>query len=366
MTQLEDRVRAQLHETAQVVEPAPLLERLDRAARAARRRHRVGQVAVAAAAAGAVAAGTLVVTHLDRPSIIEPTVHPPKVFRLSGATVDAPGRALIAVFTAQTADTARTGGEVATAHVQPVTGGPAVSLSTSDRVPGAVNQQLSHDGNIVVRESSAGGSARVEIVNLSTGAREDLGDLRGYCPRLSPDNRTLVSEETIVDRIAFIDARTGETLTGGRSVGNMDRDCVGQGWSPDGQRFAFGGRDGTLLMDDRGRVVGRIPGRVAVNSDMSWAPDGRSILLYDRGAGRYVVGDVNDGSETVLQRPADAIRPMGWAGSRIVWLVGHPGDQRLVSTDRSGADPRQWMRLDIGGRPVESVQWSRALTGHAG
>jgi hypothetical protein len=118
-------------------------------------------------------------------------------------------------------------------------------------------------------------------------------------------------------------------------------------------------------MDDRGRTVVRLPGRVAVNSGMSWAPDGRSILLYDRAGGRYVVRDVTSGVESDLQRPPDAVRPMGWAGSRVVWLVGPPGDQRLVSTDRSGADPQPWMRLDIGDRPVESVQWSRDLGGTA-
>ena len=364
MTPVEDLLRSTLHDLADEAYAAPFLLRLDAASDRTTRRRRV-LVPVAAALAAVVAVGSVLVLRTDRASIVEPTVHPPKVFRLSGATVDAPGRALIAVFTAQTVDTVQSSGRVATAHVQPAAGGPAVSLSTSDRVPGAINQQLSRDGTRVVRESSAGGSARVEIVNLATGAREDLGDLRGYCPQLSPDHRTLVAEETIVDRLAFVDARTGEPLHGGRSVGAMDRDCVGQGWSPDGQLLAFGARDASVLMDDRGRTVSRIPGRVAVNSAMSWAPDGRSILLYDA-AGRYVVRDVITGSESVLRRPtADALRPMGWAGSRVVWLAGQPGAQRLVSTDRAGAEPRPWMRLDIGDRPVESVQWSQALTGRA-
>jgi hypothetical protein len=87
--------------------------------------------------------------------------------------------------------------------------------------------------------------------------------------------------------------------------------------------------------------------------------------MYDWKAERFVVRDVTDGSETVLRMPPGALRPLGWAGSRVVWLVGQPGDQRLVTTDQTGAEPRPWMLLDIGQRAVETVGWSSELSGRA-
>jgi hypothetical protein len=87
--------------------------------------------------------------------------------------------------------------------------------------------------------------------------------------------------------------------------------------------------------------------------------------MYHQPSGRFVVARVDGEPESVLAAPRSGGRPLGWAGTRIVWLVGPPGNQRLVTTDRTGADLQPWTRLEIGDRSVASVQWSRALTGRA-
>jgi hypothetical protein len=98
------------------------------------------------------------------------------------------------------------------------------------------------------------------------------------------------------------------------------------------------------------------------NDSMSWSPDNRMILGYDQKALAYVIVPVGDGAPSVLPPPPDGLRPLGWAGSRVVWLAGGPGQQNLVTTDQRGGSPREWMRLAIDD-PVESVTWSRELSG---
>ena len=70
-----------------------------------------------------------------------------------------------------------------------------------------------------------------------------------------------------------------------------------------------------------------------------------------------------DRTPTVLRAPADAVRPLGWSGSRIVWLTGATGSQRLVLADEESHHVETWMRFDVGAVPVEDVTWSTDLTG---
>ena len=121
--------------------------------------------------------------------------------------------------------------------------------------------------------------------------------------------------------------------------------------------------NGSLIVDRRGRPLSRIHGRYVVNGSMSWSPDGRRLLLYDKKSGRFVSRDVADGIEDALHRPAGATRPLGWAGSRIVWHAGAVEAQRLVTTD-DRARPQLWTRLDTNGMPVESITWSAASAGN--
>ena len=209
----------------------------------------------------------------------------------------------------------------------------------------------------MIRQSGEAADPRLEIVTLQTGSINELGGRVGYCPQLSPDNRTIAIGNTS-GRLELLDARSGETLLRGGLVGEV---CAAVGWSPDGRLLV--NDDGSTVIDAHGRPVTQLRHRLAVNSGMSWSPDGRSILLYSRDTGRYSIRDVANGSESFLQLPPGALRPLGWAGDRVVWLAGRAGDQSLISTDVTGTDPRPWMRVDAGDRPIETVQWSRDLSG---
>lgn len=359
MTALENRVRVTLREMSAEAQPVDFLLRLDGApARTGRNGHlRLLAAAAVVAVIAVVVAATLVVTRPERSGLVEPVERPPQVFRLSGETAIAPGRAQLVVYSAQLSE-----GQ-GTAHVQSSTAGRSTTLATTEWVPAVYSQQLSQDGTRVIRQYNFSGDPRLEIVNLATGSTNRLGGYLGYCPRLSPDNRTVAVFGYDAKGMVFLDARTGRVLPSSPRGLDPEADCPGMGWSPDGTLFVAGGRKGSVVVDEAGRRVQRIPDRSAVNSAMSWAPDGQSILMYDWKAARNVIRDLADGSETVLDRPAGAVRPLGWAGSKVVWLVGQPGDQRLVTTDRTGADRRPWMRLDVGRLAVETVEWSSDLSG---
>lgn len=369
---IEDRLRSMLRDRADAVRPSPPPVGLGhKASAAARRRLVLGAVASVVAVAAAV--GAVALLREPRPNFIEPVRLPPKIFELSESVTPSPGRALVAVFPAlgqgeEFAEIART------PHLQPVNGGPTVVLATTDLDPLPYSQHLSWDGTRVMRQYAPGEGNRLEIVNLETGEIDRLDGRTGFCPTLSPDNRTVAIEDSD-GRISMVDARTGRLLRRGPRISEP---CSGIGWSPNGQFLVIpvpkvvqpqsdtdviaAGAD-SLLLDRQGRAVARLPGSVGVNASMSWAPDGHSLLLFNRASGRFVIRDVTTGSESTLAPVAEAARPMGWAGSRVVWLVGQSGELRLITTDRTGKDWRPWMRLDAGDRAIESVQWSLALSG---
>ena len=149
--------------------------------------------------------------------------------------------------------------------------------------------------------------------------------------------------------------------------------CAGGiGWSPDGALLAIGRPahlepatvDGTRVVTAAGRTVTDLPGHL-VNGSMSWAPDGLTLLLYTPRDGRYAIGRLDGSAPAPLDAPRDAVAAVGYAGTKVVWLLGGAGDQRLVTTDTEGGDPGPWVRLDVGDLPVASIQWSRDLSGTA-
>jgi hypothetical protein len=117
------------------------------------------------------------------------------------------------------------------------------------------------------------------------------------------------------------------------------------------------------VLDHRGNLRARLPDTSMVNGSQSWTPDSRSLIVYEKQGPTFSVRHLDGAAPTVLRAPADAVRPLGWAGSRIVWLTGAPGSQRLVLTDEESQHAETWMRFDVGAAPVESVTWSTDLTG---
>lgn len=358
MTHLENRLRATLRELADEARPAPLLDRLDRDHRHVVRRHRLALVAAAAAVATTLAAGSLVVMRLDRPSIVEPVERPPKVFRLSGTASMSPGRSLLAV----TLTPVRQADDKP-AYLLPAGGDDGVRLPDTTVVPRAWTQHLSADGTRYVRQQDAGAEPRLEIVDLRTGQSDDLGGTRGYCPELSPDNSRLAYYSNGAARV--LDVRDRSSRSVHRVTLTLQFPCGGLAWSPDGELLAVRANTGTVLLDRDGKVVLRFPQQAVTNGSMSWSPDGRLILFYDRVSGSYALESVDGGPARTLVNPAAAIEPIGWLGRRIAWLTGPPGEQTLVATEQDGTDARTWMRFDVGDRQVEAVQWSRDLAGRA-
>lgn len=368
MRHLEDQVRDVLREMADEATPVHLLGRLDSTRH--RRRPPLRRRTIAAVAATVLAAlvtASLLLLRSDRPSIVEPVEHPPKVVRLSDASSTAPGRSVLAV--------RLNGGQLVppAAYLLPVNRTAAVLLSLSRSVPFAwedgfvASERLSADGTRLVRRSNKHNNHddRLEVVNLVTGRSDFLGGFQGYCPELSPDNRTVAVYTSQGHDVSLVDVRTRSSTVLHRFDYAYADDVCGVGWSPDGTRLALRDATGTIVLDRTGHVVRRIPG-VPTNGSMSWSPDGRSLLVYEPRAGRFVTVPLAGGPSTTLRTPADALKPLGWAGSRIVWLAGQPGDQSLVSSDQHGGDARTWTRLDVGDRGVEDVSWSKALGGGPG
>jgi Tol biopolymer transport system component len=211
----------------------------------------------------------------------------------------------------------------------------------------------------------------LEILDLRTGGRDHLNGIVGYCPRLSPDHRTVAAwtPDDAPDPLVLVDVATRsvrEVPQASRPQTSSIGGCTTVGWSPDGTRLAMPAGEGGCVVDLQGHVVASLPNRSIVNGAQSWSPDGRRLLLYVRSEGQFVVHTLSTGAETSLGDVRLVTSPVGWAGPRVVWLAGSPGDQRLVTTDVHGGDERLWTRFDIGDRAVQSISWSGQLAGQDG
>jgi hypothetical protein len=376
MTDMETRARELFAEVAVEMPSAPLLARLDRRGSALRWRRRLLAAGTVATVAAAAVGAALVVTHFDGPpQVPQPADRPPKVLRLSGLTSDQPGRArMLVTFTIPAG--AIPGGTKEPTFVVPADAAAAVKLPLDTFMPDAFSQALSADGTRLVRQRARKVlHPRLAIQDLRSGRWNRLGNAFGTLPELSPDNRTLA---VFADGgVRLLDVRSGRApfVRGVRYTTPAEAQSIGMGidptvpagaglgWSPDGERLAIALASGIRVVDTSGTTVRRFSAPSLANGSMSWSPDGRSLLAYDRLHGSFLLLDIDGEPSTRLAPPEDAVRPFGWAGDRIVWLAGDPGKQRLVTTDRNGADEHTWMRFDVGNRAVKTVTWSRALSG---
>lgn len=359
-TPIEDRLRDTLLARADQVRPSPPPVGLAGRAAAAAHRRRLLAAAVAVTVAVVVAIGAIGLLRNPGPEYIEPIVRPPKVFKLTEAETSRPGRSLVAVLPTDPSSAGGTGRR--TMQLRPAASNPVRALATTDWLGDAYSQHLSWDGTRVIRQSDEAADPRLEIVNLEAGTSSRVGGRRGYCPTLSPDNR-IIAMVSFDGHLTLVDSRNGQIIWQGFSIADT---CAGMGWSPDGNLLTVPGPDSktNFVLNARGHIVARLGAVQAVNANMSWSPDGRSLLAYDRVAGGFLIKDVlNDTETAILATPPDALRPLGWAGARVVWLTGKPGDYRLVSTDLSGADQQPWMRIDAGDRTIQTVQWSWDISG---
>ncbi|MGZ4591501.1 MAG: hypothetical protein ACXV2I_12020 [Actinomycetes bacterium] len=361
MTQTDDRIRELLHGLAEDVRPAPFLARLDRQSAALRRRRRLVAAATAAAVAVAAVAGGLLIGRSSRAAEHLPSDRPPKVFRLTDLTSSRPGRASLAVTLASSSLSDKP------VYLVPAGGGAVVAVpSARTTAKDLFSQRLSRDGRYLLRDGIGNMEPPGVLLNLVTGQTQPTRPNRALS-ELSPDNRTLA---VYLERaVGLVDTSTGHATRLRSSAYRLKgNDLVGPqgaraGWSPDGHLLAFREPQGLVVVNGSGQVRRRVPGANLVNGSMSWAPSGDSFLVYLQHQRRFALGHLTGGPPAALRTPADVAKPVGWAGDQVVWLVGAPGAQRLVTTDRHGDHPRTWMRFEVGQRGVESVTWSRALSG---
>jgi len=366
VTTLEDRLRDTLNDMAAEAHQVPLLQRLDgRSALRHGRHRRRRMVAFAAATVVAVVTATAAVAlRLDRPTIVEPIERPPKVLRLSETPSGSPGRARLVVILARPSPVDIHEDPL---YVLPATRDAAIHLPASERTGSSpYSQQLSADGTRLIRveDSTRYDEPKMEIVNLVTGDVDELGGRVGYCPALSPDNRTVAAYSKTDLHIFDVDTLTPRSVRRVTIPPDVNF-CRGLGWSPDGRRVAAPTQSGTVVVDRTGTVQHRWANQSPVNAGSSWSPDSERILLYDARGGSYSIARLDGSGETVVGRPSDAQRPLGWAGSQVVWLGGQPGSYRLIAADPDGSHARTWMEFDLGDRPIATVSWSAGLAGTA-
>lgn len=370
MSTFEDRLRVTLRDLAGDVEPVPLVERLGRPDPPVRwvlRRPLV--VGLSAAAVVLVVLASLAWLGPHGPRIVEPVQQPPKVFRVTGATSTAPGRAVMAVTL-----TNRSGeGEEASAYLVSRANGAVRTLPPSPQLYPVESQRLAADGRILFRQNQdLVGPAHV-LTDLESGRVQPLDDADALFVALSPDAAT-VAEYTSRDvRLRRLATGTRHVLrrlssSAGTSVIGTDHPgssgAIGAiGWAPAGDLLAVHDGADTLVVDLGGELRARLRGARLVNGSQSWSPDSSRILVYEGAAGRFLVRDADGTGTTPLPAPRGGLRPLGWSGSQVVWLTGAPGSQRLVTCEVDTDHCETWMRFDVGSAGVEGVTWSSDLAG---
>jgi hypothetical protein len=296
----------------------------------------------------------------------EPAQQPPKVVHLPVAESSHPGRARLVLTLAgpDHPDGSR-------ALVVPVRSDRAVRLAAaSGDVEGVGPQRVSQDGRYLLQMGRSATGPGMVVIDLRSGHERVLPNFSSASGEsfgeLSPDDATVAVRDDKV--LTLVDVETGRKrrlLTLSRRPASETETFTGAqlGWSPSGELLVVRRETDTAVVDLRGRVRARFPGASPTNGSQSWAPDGQSILLYDATRSAYLIASVDGGDPVQVTRPADAQAPLGSAGDRIVWMAGSPGSQRLITTDDTGREQRPWTTVRVGARPVESVTWSRALSG---
>ena len=325
MSTVEDQVREALNGLADEARPAPLLQRLEarRDVPARIPRPRLAVTAVAAAVVVVlVAAVALRAQHTRR---IDPAEQPPKVLRLSESGTLTPGRALLAVTLAGDSENDNT-----PAYVLPRGASEAVLLPLTGKVEGQWTQHLSADGSSFVRQSWQRTDASIEIVDLRTGRVDDVAGALGNCATLSPDGRLVAAAHVTTGDVVLIDRGTGTSVR----IADEGPDCgYGSfGWAPDSDRLVVRTRYGSEVRDRQGGLQQEIPGWGLTNGSMSWSPDGEDFSCTSGPPVSSRSCRRTGTRSRLLPGSAGVHRALGWAGDRVVWLVGGAGRQRLVTT----------------------------------
>jgi TolB protein len=180
-------------------------------------------------------------------------------------------------------------------------------------------------------------------------------------PAWSPDSRRLayVSFEGSISTIYVQTLRTGNRI----KVSSLPGINGAPAFSPDGRKLVLtlGGIDGNLdihILDLASRQLTRVTTNRSIDTEGTWAPDGRSIYFTsDRSGGPQIYRvDVNGGSaERITFEGSYNARPrLSPDGSRLALVHLDKGDYRIAVLD---LDSRDLLVLS-GGRQDESPSFA--------
>ncbi len=157
-------------------------------------------------------------------------------------------------------------------------------------------------------------------------------------PAFSPDGKRLFAISIPTGRGDELDLHFIEVASGKDDVVRVPLgDMAGSAWSPDGSRFAYSGRGGLVVTDERGRQVGEAVPAGAPASDGLYR--GRTVWTQDSG---LVASQMN--GEILLAtrdgRAAGKLAPGDLPGAQPehrIGLMGWLGDGRLAAVRGSTA-----------------------------
>jgi TolB protein len=189
------------------------------------------------------------------------------------------------------------------------------------------------------------GDPRVYLLNITSGAREIVGNFPGmsFSPRFSPDGQSVIMslQEGSNSNIFVMDLRSKATtrLTNTQAIDTSP--C----YSPDGQRICFasdrGGQPQIYVMASAGGAAARISFGDGIYSTPVWSPRGDYIAFTKQTAQTFGIGVMKpDGSgERILTEGFHNEGPTFAPNGRVIMYfsdqIGSPGPS-LYTIDISG------------------------------
>ncbi len=199
--------------------------------------------------------------------------------------------------------------------------------------------------------SYSGGQPRVYLMNLSTGARQIVGDFPSmtFSPRFSPDGQKIIMslQEGGGSSIFEMDLRTRQKRRLTNVPGAID---TGPSYDPQGTRIVFeSDRQGTqqlYVVNSDGSGVRRISFGNGRYSTPVWSPRGDYIAFTKQLMGRFLIGVMRpDGSgERILSEGFHNEGPTWAPNGRVLMFFresqGPNGGPRIHSVDITGYNER--------------------------
>jgi TolB protein len=221
---------------------------------------------------------------------------------------------------------------------------------------------------LITYMSYESGSPRVYLYNLTTGAREILGNFPGmtFAPRFSPDGKKVVMSQAVGGNSDLyeltLSSRSKKRLTDDSSIDTSPS------YSPDGNQIVFesdrGGTQQLYIMGANGGDAKRITFGKGRYANPVWSPRGDLIAFTRMYQGKFYIGVIRpDGSGERLITEAYHVegpswspngrvltyfkeRPTGSTRQARVYTIDITGfNERVVETPGDASDPA-WSPLN--------------------